>query len=197
MQKRKFLSLGASLLAAPAALPALAADKKAGPSAGPVLLTVTGDISNANRGALDPALDQMMAKQKLAFDKAHVFDFAALSALPSVEIHPTLEYDGRRHSLRGPLLSEVLRAAGGPAAVQNCALRAVDGYAVLVSAADIAKYRFIIATHLDGKPIPLGGLGPLWAVYDADSFPEMSARPLSERFGQCPWGLYHIAVRKA
>lgn len=197
MQKRKFLSLGASLLAAPAALPALAADKKSGPGAGPVLLTVTGDISNANRGALDPALDQMMAKQKLAFDKAHVFDFAALSALPSLEIHPTLEYDGRRHSLRGPLLSEVLRAAGGPAAVQNCALRAVDGYAVLVSAADIAKYRFIIATHLDGKPIPLGGLGPLWAVYDADSVPEMSARPLPERFGQCPWGLYHIAVRKA
>jgi hypothetical protein len=171
MQKRKFLGLGASLLAAPAALPALAADKKPVAAAGPVLLTVTGDISKANRGPLDPALDQMMAKQKLAFDRAHTFDFAALAALPSVEIRPTLEYDGRRHGLRGPLLAEVLRAVGGPAAVQNCALRAVDGYAVLVSAEDIAKYRFIIATHLDGKPIPLGGLGPLWAVYDADSFP--------------------------
>ncbi|MGC8068890.1 hypothetical protein, partial [Salmonella enterica] len=68
------------------------------------MLTVTGDISKANRGPLDPALDQMMAKQKLAFDRAHTFDFAALAALPSVEIHPTLEYDGRRHSLRGPLL---------------------------------------------------------------------------------------------
>ncbi|MDR6397862.1 molybdopterin-dependent oxidoreductase [Herbaspirillum seropedicae] len=197
MQKRKFLSLGASLLAAPVALPALAADKKAGASAGPVLLTITGDIGKANRGALDPALDQMMAKQKLSFDKAYTFDFAALAALPSVEIHPTLEYDGRRHRLRGPLLSEVLRAVAAPAALENCALRAVDGYAVLVSPADIAKYRFIIATHLDGKPIPLGGLGPLWAVYDADSFPDMAARALPERFGQCPWGLYHIAVRKA
>lgn len=197
MQKRKFLRLGASLLAAPAALPVLAAERKAAAMSGPVLLTVTGDIGNANRGPLDPALDQMMAKQKLSFDKAHVFDFAALAALPSVEIHPTLEYDGRRHSLRGPLLSEVLRVVGAPAAIQNCALRAVDGYAVLVSPADIAKYRFIVATHLDGKPIPLGGLGPLWAVYDADSIPEMAARPVSERFGQCPWGLYHIAVRKA
>ncbi|WP_433692792.1 molybdopterin-dependent oxidoreductase [Herbaspirillum seropedicae] len=197
MQKRKFLSLGASLLAAPVALPALAADKKAGASAGPVLLTITGDIGKANRGALDPALDQMMAKQKLSFDKAYTFDFAALAALPSVEIQPTLEYDGRRHRLRGPLLSEVLRAVDAPAALENCALRAVDGYAVLVSPADIAKYRFIIATHLDGKPIPLGGLGPLWAVYDADSFPDMAARALPERFGQCPWGLYHIAVRKA
>jgi hypothetical protein len=196
MQKRHFLGLGASLLTGAAALPALAAGKKTG-SHGPVLLTVTGDIDAPNRGALDPALDQMMAKQKLAFDKAHTFDFAALTALPSVEIRPTLEYDGRRHMLRGPLLADVLRASGAPASIENCALRAIDGYAVLVSPQDIARLRFIVATHLDGKPIPLGGLGPLWAVYDADSIPELAARPLAERFGQCPWGLYHIAVRKA
>jgi hypothetical protein len=29
------------------------------------------------------------------------------------------------------------------------------------------------------------------------TLPRMSAAPLAERFGQCPWGLYHIAVRKA
>ncbi|KAF1035371.1 MAG: hypothetical protein GAK35_04195 [Herbaspirillum frisingense] len=196
MKKRHFLRLGASMLAAPAALPAMAAGKKAAPSSGPVLLTVTGDITAPNRGALDPALDQMMHKQKLAFDQARVFAFAALAALPAVDIRPTLEYDGRRHSLRGPLLTEVLRAAGADLAPESCALRAIDGYAVLVSRDDIRKYRFIVATHLDGKPIPLGGLGPLWAVYDADAFPEMTARPLPERFGQCPWGLYHIAVRK-
>jgi len=196
MQKRHFLGLGASLLAGTATLPALAAAKKSG-GHGPVLLTVTGDIDAPNRGALDPALDQMMSKQKLAFDKAHTFDFAALTALPSVEIRPTLEYDGRRHTLRGPLLADVLRASGAPASIENCALRAIDGYAVLVSPQDIARLRFIVATHLDGKPIPLGGLGPLWAVYDADSIPELAARPLAERFGQCPWGLYHIAVRKA
>lgn len=195
MQKRHFLGLGASLLTAAASLPAQAA--KAAGQSGPVLLTVTGDIDKPNRGALDPALDQMMAKQKLSFDKAHAFDFAALAALPAVEIRPTLEYDGRRHTLRGPLLTDVLRASGAPAAIANCALRAVDGYAVLVTPQDIARLRFIVATHLDGKPIPLGGLGPLWAVYDADSIPELAARPLAERFGQCPWGLYHIAVRKA
>jgi hypothetical protein len=40
----------------------------------------------------------------------------------------------------------------------------------------------------------LGGLGPLWAVYDADRFPDMAARPLNQRFGLCPWGIYHIHV---
>ena len=33
-----------------------------------------------------------------------------------------------------------------------------------------------------------------WAVYDADRFPEAAAKPVGERFVNCPWGLYHIDV---
>ena len=58
------------------------------------------------------------------------------------------------------------------------------------------KYRFIVATHLDGKPMPLGGLGPLWAIFDADRFPDMAARKVTERFALCPWALYHIDLSK-
>jgi hypothetical protein len=196
MNKRHFLHAAASALAASAtAAPAFAARKSAAP-AGPALLTVTGEISAPNRGPLDHALDQMMHKQKLEFDKARVFDFASLAALPAVEIRPTLEYDGKRHALRGPLLADVMRAAGADAQAEGYVLRAIDGYAVMVSREDAQKYRFIVATHLDGKPMALGGLGPLWAVYEADRFPEMAARPVSERFGLCPWGIYHIAVRR-
>ncbi|MBP0598268.1 molybdopterin-dependent oxidoreductase [Herbaspirillum sp. LeCh32-8] len=200
MKKRHFLRTAASALAATAATatmsaPALAARKSAA-GAGPVLLTVTGEIAAPNRGPLDHALDQMMHKQKLEFDKARTFDFAALTALPALDIRPTLEYDGKRHTLRGPLLEDVMRAAGADPAAQGYVLRAIDGYAVMVSREDAQKYRFIVATHLDGKPMALGGLGPLWAVYEADRFPEMASRPVSERFGLCPWGIYHIAVRK-
>ncbi len=38
--------------------------------------------------------------------------FAALATLPAVKIRPTLEYDGRPHTLKGPLLTDVARAAG-------------------------------------------------------------------------------------
>ena len=55
--------------------------------------------------------------------------------------------------------------------------------------------RFIVATHLDGAPMALGGLGPLWAIYDADRVPEMASRPVGERFSTCPWALYHIEVQ--
>lgn len=166
-------------------------------SSGPTLLTVSGQIGPGNRGPLDPALDRMMAKQKIVFDKAHVFDFAGLTALPAVTIKPTLEYDGKPHSLKGPLLLDVMNACGVKVSEKTMFfLRAVDGYAAQVSAAEVGKYRFIVATHLDGQPMALGGLGPLWAVYDADRFPDMAAKPLSARFGSCPWANYHIEVKE-
>jgi hypothetical protein len=193
MKKRHFLAGGA---AAAAALPLVGQAANAPAAKGPTLLTVTGAVSRTNRGPLDPALDQMMAKQKLAFDKAHAFDFAALAALPARTIKPTREYDGKQHPLSGPLLADVLRAAGAPAE-GKLAMRAVDGYAPTITIADARKYGFIVATHLDRAPMPLGGLGPLWAVYEADRFADMAAKPLDQRFAQCPWGLYHIEVQAA
>ncbi|HSW17698.1 MAG TPA: molybdopterin-dependent oxidoreductase [Ramlibacter sp.] len=189
MKKRYFLGA----LASGAALPLTSGAQQAKAANGPALLTVTGAIGKTNRGPLDAVLDQLMAKQKLAFDKAHAFDFAALSALPAVTIKPTLEYDKKQHTLKGPLLATVLQAAG--ATGSKLAMRAIDGYAPTITVADAQKYRFIVATHLDGRPMPLGGLGPLWAVYEADKFPDMAAKPVDQRFASCPWGLYHIDVQ--
>ena len=76
-------------------------------------------------------------------------------------------------------------------------LRAVDGYTVNISLADAQTCRMIVATHIDGQPMALGGLGPQWAVYDADVLPAFKDKPVKERFGLCPWGLYHIEVKKA
>lgn len=189
MNKRQFLG-SAALVAT--ALPASGAATMA---RGPTLLTITGAIKHSNRGALDPALDQMMHKQKISFSKALALDFAAITALPAGTIRPTLEYDSKPHELRGPLLLDVLALAGvGPGAPARLLLRAVDGYAAALPVAQARELRFIVATHLDRQPIPLGGLGPLWAVYDADRVPEMAARTLAERFASCPWALYHIEV---
>jgi hypothetical protein len=190
MKKRRFLG---ALAGGGASLPLAAFAQPAKARSGPALLTVTGEIGKPNRGPFDPVLDQMMAKQKLAFDKARAFDFAELARLPAVSIRPTLEYDSKQHALSGPLLATVLEACG--AAGSKLAMRAIDGYAPSISLADARKYRFIVATHLDGRPMPLGGLGPLWAVYDADRFPDMAAKPVDQRFALCPWGLYHIEVQ--
>lgn len=189
MKKRLFLGT----LAAGAAVPLAADAQQVTGQKGPALLTVSGAITKANRTPMDGVLDQMMSRQKIAFEKARAFDFATLAAMPAVTIRPTLEYDKKPHLLKGPLLATVLQAAGATGA--KLAMRAVDGYVAAISVADTHKYRFVVATHLDGQPMPLGGLGPLWAVYEPDKFAEMAAKPLPERFALCPWGLYHIDVQ--
>lgn len=195
MNKRQFLGAAAAAGAFPLAGRAASTSLPALPD-GPALLTVTGALAHSNRGPFDPVLDQMMHKHGVGFRKAWVFDEAALRALPALTIRPTLEYDGKTHALRGPLLTDVLARAGARLEDKTVlVLRAVDGYNVELPLAQARARRFILATHVDGKPMPLGGLGPLWAVYDADRVPEMAALPLPQRFAACPWALYHVEVR--
>jgi hypothetical protein len=194
MNKRHFL--GAAALAA-VALPGRAAVPP-GPRTrayGPALLTITGAITRTNRGPLDPVADQMMHKQGISFTKALALDFEALQELETLFIEPRLEYDGKPHKLYGPRLLDVIALAGAkPADSTQLLLRAVDGYAATVSVRQARDWTFIVATHLDGNPMPLGGLGPLWAMYDGDWVPEMVGKPLAQRYGSCPWALYHIDV---
>ena len=191
MDKRRFLIAGAAALLARPSLAAGPANARTGPA----LLTVAGAIGRGNRGPLDPALDQLLVKHGRSFDKAFEFDAAMLARLPATTIQPTLEYDAKPHKLSGPLLAAVVGAAGVAAnAPVTLTLRALDGYAVGVSLADAQRYRMIVATTLDGVAMGLGGLGPLWAVYDADRVDDFKDKPLKQRFALCPWGLYYIEV---
>ena len=197
MNKRHLLT--ATALAAVA--PMVPAAVRAPPVAGPGMLTVSGAITNSNRGPLDAALDQMMVKHGVAFERAHVFEAAALQRLAAVHVQPTLEYDAKVHALAGPLLTTVLEAAGvavdvGATGDVALTLRAVDGYAVKLSLAEVRRYRMIVAISIDGHPLALGGLGPQWAVIDADRVEPFSTKPLKQRFALCPWGLYHIDVQR-
>lgn len=139
-----------------------------------------------------------MVRHGVEFDRAREFDAAMLARLPTAAIRPTLEYDAKAHTLRGPLLGSVVEAAGVAAGASVLlTLRALDGYTVAVSLADARAYRMLVATSLDGVPMSIGGLGPLWAVYDADRLPAFRDKPLKERFALCPWGLYCIDVKSS
>jgi hypothetical protein len=205
MKKRFFLTSAAALVsslpvASWAADPTEKNNKKLGDGSGrgPVLLTVSGQIGRANRKAFDPALDQMAAKHGVQFEKAFALTAFALRRLPAVTIKPTLEYDQKAHALSGPLLTTVLEAAGVSLKKNlQLSLRAVDGYNVNISLADVQAYKMMIAMRLDGEPMALGGLGPQWAVYDADRLDAFKDKPVNERFQLCPWGLYHIHVSDA
>jgi len=196
MDKRQFLLTTA--LGLPAMRASARGTKTGTVALGPVVLTVTGLIGRANRGPRDTVGDQLMLKHGLEFSRAFSFDLLALAALPQVTIKPTLEYDAKPHHLRGPLLVDVLKRTGvSRTGAATLTLRGIDGYAPVLTLAEIAAHEFIAATHIDGLPLAIGGLGPLWALYEADRFSDMARKPVSERFAACPWGLYHIAVQAA
>ncbi len=199
MKKREFLAgamaLGASVpvFAKPAA-PSTSSTSVAAPASTP-LVTISGAIQRHNRGPVDPALDQLFHKQLVQFDAAYAFDFAMLNRMPAQTIRPTLEYDAKPHSLRGPNLADMLAQTGAPAnPLTQVLLRAIDGYVVATTLGQLREYRFLLATHLDDKPLALGGLGPLWAVYDPAQIPALAGKPLKEQFTLCPWGVYHIQL---
>lgn len=192
MKKRAFLA-GSAVLGVLPVVPAFSANAS---NHGPVLLTVSGAIGKGNRGPLDPVRDQMMGKHGIQFERAFAFDAQTLARLPAVTIKPTLEYDAKVHALSGPLISTVLEAAGVAATAKvQLGIRAVDGYNAVVTLVDARSWRMIVATHMDGQALALGGLGPQWAVYEADTLAPFRDKPLKERFAVCPWGLYHIDVK--
>ena len=198
MDKRQFLTTAAAAAAIGAAGPATAARRTAGARRGPGLLTVAGAVARPNRGPLDPLRDQLMVKHGAAFDRAWVADAEMLARLPAVTIAPTLEYDARPHRLSGPLLTTVLEQAGVAAdAPVKLLLRGIDGYTATRTLAEVRADGLVIATSFDGVPMSLGGLGPLWAIHDADRLPALRDKPLKERFAGCPWALYFIDVQAA
>lgn len=200
MKKRQFLSTAAGSLAGAlgiSAVPAYAAAaaKSAAQTAGPAVLTIAGAIERSNRGPVDPVIDQMMHKQNVQFSRAFAFDLAALAKLPAVTINPTLEYDSKPHQLRGPRLADVLDSLGASKTPgTQIVFHSVDGYMPQLSFAQLRQYGYILATHIDGKPMAIGGFGPVFAIYDADRIAEQAQKPLNQRFALCPWGLYCIEV---
>ncbi|AKC72483.1 molybdopterin-dependent oxidoreductase [Pandoraea oxalativorans] len=197
MKKREFL---AGAVALGASVPVLAKPGAAGnpvtaaPASTP-LVTLSGAIARHNREPVDPALDQLFHKQLVQFDAAYALDFAMLTRMPAQTIRPTLEYDARPHTLRGPRLADVLVQAGAPSnPLTQVLLRAIDGYVVATTVGQVREYGFLLATRVDDKPLALGGLGPLWAVYDPAAIPALAGKPLKAQFALCPWGVYHIQI---
>jgi hypothetical protein len=160
-------SIIAALLAS--ALTATAALALEAPT-GPVVLTVKGKISNTNAG-----------------DTAQ-FDMAMLEKLKGRKGEMETPWTEGKVTFEGPLLREVLAAAG--ATGTSLKVRALNDYAADVPADD-AKLDTILANKLDGKPMSVRDKGPLMLVYpfdlDADLYNE-------KYFSRSVWQIKEIEV---
>lgn len=160
-------SIIAALLAS--ALTATAALALDAPT-GPVVLTVRGAISNTNAG-----------------DTAQ-FDLAMLEKLKGRKGEMETPWTEGKVTFEGPLLREVLAAAGATGA--NLKVRALNDYAADVPADD-AKLDTILATKLNGKAMSIRDKGPLMLVYPFD----LDAGLYNEKyFSRSVWQIKEIEV---
>ena len=153
---------------------------------GQVVLTVAGDIAEANRPAYDERRDVFFAYHERSFADAFDFDLEMLEELGVREVHIEYENWPGPMSLSGPLLTDVLETAGcarGPLSTLS-----LDGYATEISEAQLAAHEWILATKANGRPLAIGGRGPLWLIYD----PPGERPALLEESETWPWALFVI-----
>lgn len=123
-------------------------------------------------------------------DKRADFDMAMLEALPQHSFSTSTPWFKEARRFTGPLLRDVLTAAGA----KGTSLRAValNDYKVEIPVDDAMKYKVVMATRLDGQPMPLREKGPLFIIYPYDE----SADLRSERFySRSAWQLRTLEVR--
>jgi hypothetical protein len=155
---------------------------------GPILLTVSGEVPNTNRGPSDPDTDKLFAFNDVSFDRAMVFDADALAALPQIEIATDFPKGGPTVTFTGPTLADVLAAAGADGDMVT--IRAMDGYAVEVPTEDMLGKGAVLALARDGKPFGIGDFGPTQVVFPRAERPDLADMPDD----WWVWQIYHIVV---
>lgn len=118
------------------------------------------------------------------------FDMAMLEALPQASFVTGAPWYERPHRFTGPLLREVLKAAGA----RGKTLRAIalNEYHVEIPFDDALRFEVIVARLLDGEPIPVRAKGPLLIIYPFDGNPAVNTAVYQARSA---WQLRTIEVR--
>jgi hypothetical protein len=152
------------------------------------ILTVAGNVENPNRGALEPFADALLNSLDVTFDRAHVFDRAALVDIGMKRIVTKYPGSDRTIDVEGPLLRDVLAKAG--AGGDTVTVTALDGYAVDLPMSDLARWPVILALKSGGEWLDIGGRGPSWIVYPRDDDPELAGRDDANWV----WSVFYIRV---
>ena len=166
MHRRCLLALAALPLAAPLSASALDTPD------GPVVLTVTGQVREPNRGA------------------AAVFDMAMLAQLPQASFSTHTPWYAQARKFSGPLLRDVLAAAGSRGSLLR--VFALNDYRVDIPFDDAQRYDLLLARLLDDKPMPVREKGPLFIIYPFDQHEELRN---ALYFSRCAWQLKAIEVQ--
>lgn len=156
---------------------------------GPVVLTITGAIAEANRGKLDELEDGFLKFHEQNFEQAAAFDVAMLEALGTETV--SINYDKWPGTVRveGPRLNALLKAVA--ATGKTVSAMALDGFSVEISPEDLAAHNWLVAIKRNGKYLGIGDRGPVWLIYDPPN-----GKPITEEDElRWPWAVFAIDIK--
>lgn len=139
--------------------------------AGEVILRVTGNVATPNDG------------------ETAAFDREMLAELPGRKATMETPWTKGAVSFEGPLLREVLKAAGAEGKVIK--VKAMNDYSADVPISDVNDYETILAERMDGKPMSVREKGPLFLIYPFDKNPELYNE---KYFSRSVWQIVEIEV---
>lgn len=117
------------------------------------------------------------------------FDMAALERLPQLSFTTATPWYGQPTRFSGPLLREVLGAAG--VAGTRLVAVALNDYKVEMPLEDATRHNAIVALRMNDRPMSVRDKGPLFVVFNYDSAAELR----SERYyNRSIWQLRRLQV---
>lgn len=140
--------------------------------AGEVLLTISGRVGKPNYGV------------------QAVFDRAMLAALPQRDFTTWTPWYPQPRRFAGPRLIEVLKSV--QAAGSSLRVSATNEYQAEVPWTDLPAYDPVLATSIDGRVLGLRDKGPIFMIYDFDTYPDLRRETY---FARCVWYTRQIEVR--
>jgi len=142
---------------------AVAAEAELAAPKGQVVLTVVGDIANANRGPMDPAVDRFLDYHAQKFGAAAAFDLGMLERLGMETRRFKLDGLPGVQVLEGPSLAAVLDAVGAQPA--QISILGLDGFAAEIDAKTLEAHDWILGVKRNGAYLGIGGFGPAWVAF--------------------------------
>lgn len=139
--------------------------------AGDPLFTVGGSIKVHNQGDLA------------------VFDLKGLDSLPQTSFTTRTPWTPEA-KFEGVLLNTLLDRLGGHGKTAVC--YALNDYIVEIPLENLTDDGPLLATRMDGVPMPVQKFGPLFMVYRFDAHPEWRNNAM---YARCIWQLQKMVVR--
>lgn len=156
-----------------------------------LVLALTIGMSKTASANSSPDAGQLKIHGNINFDegKERILDMDYLRSLEPTSIKTDTPWTNGVKTFTGVRISTLLENIG--ATSNNFEAIALNDYRFTLSEIDFEKYPVIIAYEIDGEPLTVRTLGPLWIMFPFDDYPELSTQ---RNRGASVWQLIELKI---